>query len=175
MTTNLFERGASALKWNFLGSFVRVFFQLGIAIALARVLGPEPFGLIAIAWLILGLGNLLADFGLSAALIQKATLNDREIRHAFTAQVFLGSSLTLITYAAAPSLATFFNREDATTVLRWMGLLFLLQAFGQTATALLRRDLNFKRVQLLQTLSYLELTCPSDCLWLSSAGVSGRS
>ena len=144
-----------ALKWNYLGTLTKVLSQLAIGILLARLLGPEPFGLVAIAWLVLGLGNLLADFGLSAALIQKAQISARDIRHIFTLQMLSGLGLTLIAIGTASWVAAFFGREDAAQVLRWMSLLFLFQSFGQTATAILRRDLNHKRVQILQVLSYL--------------------
>lgn len=148
-------RSLGALKWNYLGTLTKILSQLVIGIMLARLLGPEPFGLVAIAWLVLGLGNLLADFGLSAALIQKPQISTRDIRHIFTLQMLSGLVLTLIVAGTASWVAAFFWREDAAQVLRWMSLLFLFQSFGQTASAILRRDLNHKRVQMLQVLSYL--------------------
>lgn len=148
-------RSLGALKWNYLGTGVRILSQLVIGIVLARLLGPEPFGLIAIAWLILGLGNLIADSGLGVALIQKPQVTPRDVRYVFTVQVLAGLALTLLGVLAAPWIAAFFGRPDATPVLGWMSLLFALQAFGQTATALMRRDLDHKRVQLLQVASYL--------------------
>lgn len=148
-------RSVGALKWNYLGSLAKILSQLAIGILLARLLGPEPFGLVAIAWLMLGLGNLLADFGLSAALIQKPQISSRDIRHVFTLQMLSGLMLTLIATGTASWVAAYFGREDAAEVLRWMSLLFLFQSFGQTATALLRRDLDHKRVQILQVASYL--------------------
>lgn len=151
----LASRSLGALKWNYLGSLAKVVSQLAIGILLARLLGPEPFGLVAIAWLVLGLGNLLADIGLSAALIQKAQISSRDIRYVFTLQMLSGLMLALIAAGTASWVAAFFGREDAAEVLRGMSLLFLFQSFGQTATALLRRDLNHKRVQILQVASYL--------------------
>lgn len=151
----LASRSLGALKWNYLGSLAKILSQLAIGIVLARLLGPEPFGLVAIAWLMLGLGNLLADFGLSAALIQKPQISSRDIRYVFTLQMMSGLMLALIAVSTASWVAAFFGREEAAEVLRWMSLLFLLQSFGQTATALLRRDLDHKRVQILQVASYL--------------------
>lgn len=153
--TGLAQRSIGALKWNYLGTGVKVTSQLIIGIVLARLLGPEPFGLIAVAWLMLGLGNLIADSGLSVALIQKQTISARDICYVFTLQILAGLGLTLLALMASPWIAAFFGRADAVPVLRWMSLLFVLQAFGQTATALLRRDLDHKRVQLLQVFSYL--------------------
>lgn len=153
--SGLARRSIGALKWNYLGMGIKVLSQLVIGIVLARLLGPEPFGLIAIAWLMLGLGNLIADSGLSVALIQKPDISPRDIRYVFSLQILIGILLTLLSVAFAPVIATFFDRPDAAMVLRWMSLLFLVQAFGQTASALLRRDLDHKRVQLIQVATYL--------------------
>ena len=151
----LARRSLVALKWNYLGMGVKVLSQLVIGIVLARLLGPEPFGLIAIAWLILGLGSLIAESGLGVALIQKPHVSSRDIRYVFSLQMLAGLVLALLFVALAPLIAAFFGRPDAALVLRWMSLLFVLQAFGQTASALLRRDLNHKRVQLIQIATYL--------------------
>lgn len=151
----LARRSLGALKWNYLGTGVKVSSQLVIGIVLARLLGPEPFGLIAIAWLVLGLGNLVADSGLGVALIQKPQISPRDIRYVFTLQMLAGGALALLGIALAPLIATFFARPDAMPILRWMSALFVLQAGGQTATALLRRDLDHRRVQLIQVISYL--------------------
>jgi O-antigen/teichoic acid export membrane protein len=151
----LASRSVSALKWNYLGAGVKVVSQVIIGIILARLLGPQPFGQIAIAWVLLGLGNLLADSGLTVALIQKPNISLIDVRYVFTIQVCLGLLLTLLTLAVAPFISAFFNLPDLGVVLCWMGLLFLLQSFGQTSSALLRRNLDHKRVQLIQATTYL--------------------
>jgi PST family polysaccharide transporter len=153
--TNLLHRSLHALKWNYLGTVVRIGTQFILGIVLARLLGPEPFGLVAIAWLILGLGNLVADFGLVSALVQQKAITDRDVRYVFTLQMLVGVAMTAAIIIAAPWLAGFFHSVDAIPVLRAMGSLFLIQAVGQTATALLRRNLNFKSLQTMSVGSYL--------------------
>jgi PST family polysaccharide transporter len=153
--TNLAGRSLGALKWNYIGALTRIVSQLAIGILLARLLGPEPYGLIAVAWLIVGLGNLVADTGMGVALIQKEQISTRDIRYVFTLQMLAGLTLTLITLIAAPWISAFFDHPEASNVLRWMSLLFIIQAFGQTSTALLRRSLDHKRMQMLQVGSYL--------------------
>ena len=129
--------------------------QFLIGIVLARLLGPESFGIVAIGWLMVGIGNLVADFGLGAALIQTKTLVEKDIRFVFTAQVLLGTTLTIIGYLSANAVAIFFHHADASPVIKAMAFLFLLQSFGQTAVALLRRSLNFKAYQGINIVSYL--------------------
>ena len=149
------QRSYSALLWNYLGSTVRMSSQFIIGIFLARMLGPETFGIVALGWLMVSVGNLVADFGLNAAVIQSKTLVEKDIRFAFTAQVFFGAALTIIGYFSAKYIAIFFNKIDAAPVIQAMSLLFVFQAFGQIASAMLRRALNFKTYQAINITSYL--------------------
>ena len=152
---SLLHRSFSALGWNYLGTVVRTASQFILGILLARLLGPEPFGLVAIAWLILGLGNLVGDFGLASALVQQQAITNRDVRYVFTMQMLAGGVMAVLIVIAAPWIAVFFKSSSATPVIQAMGSLFLIQAAGQTATSLLRRHLDFKRLQTYSIGSYL--------------------
>ena len=150
----LASRSISALKWSYAGMATKAVTQFAIGIVLAHLLGPAPFGVVAIAWTIIGFCNLVADFGFSAALVQREQLTERDLRFVSTCQVALGASLTAAGIALAGPIAGFFHRPDATGVLRAMACLFVLQSLGQAALATLRRGLDFKRLQLLDIGSY---------------------
>jgi PST family polysaccharide transporter len=152
---SLVHLALSALKWNYFGLFVRVASSLAIGVVLARLLGPKPFGQVAIASLVIGLGTLMADFGFGAALIQKQEVTDDEIRFVFTAQVLLGAALTSIGAALSGAIARAFHQPEVAPVLRVLMLTFVLQSLGQTASCLLRRGLKFKQIQIAQVGSYL--------------------
>ena len=152
---SLSQRSFSALKWNYFGAFTRVGIQFAIGIVLARLLGPEPFGLVALASLFLGLGALFADFGLASALIQRKEISPRDVRYVFTLQWVFALTLTVALEVSAPLIANFFHRPDAVPFLRAMFLSFFITGLGQTASALLRRNLDFRRVQITQIASYM--------------------
>lgn len=134
---------------------MRALLGLVINAVLARMLGPEPFGQIALATVVLGLGSLLVDAGLSVSLIQKADLDELDIRSAFTTQVAIGLGLAIGLALLAPWGAAILAQEGLTPVLRVLSGLLAIQAFGQTGTALLRKAGDFHRVQQLQIGSYL--------------------
>src|SRR4051812_45753644 len=136
--------GWQALKWNYLGNVMRSLSQFVIGILLARLLGPEPFGIVAVAWIILGIGNLFADLGFGAALVQRESYSTLDLRFVFTCQMAFASLLTIFGVVAAPQIALYFHKQDATPVIQAMSLLFVIQALGQTASAVLRRTLDFK-------------------------------
>jgi PST family polysaccharide transporter len=149
------EQVLTALKWNYLGAAVRVLSQFVIGIVLARVLGPEPFGLVALALLVIGLGSLVADLGFGSALVQRKELGEREVRFAFTLLALTGLGLTACVALSADPIATFFRRPDAAIVIRALSVLFAVNALGQTSASLLRRKLDLRSVQVAQIASYL--------------------
>lgn len=151
----LAEETLAAFKWNYAGTLFRTVSQLAVGIVLARLLGPEPFGLVAVAWLVLGLGNLIADFGFGAALVQRREISESDIRFVFTVQLLIGLCLTVLVAGSAGLVARVFNEPDVVPVVRALSLVFALQACGQTAASLLRRGLDFRGLQIAQVTSYL--------------------
>lgn len=147
--------GWLALKWNYIGNVMRSLSQFVIGILLARLLGPEPFGIVAVAWIILGVGNLFADLGFGAALVQRASLTTSDLRFIFTCQMAFASLLTAAGVLSADLIAGYFHKPEAAPVIQAMFFLFVFQSLGQTAAAMLRRSLNFKAVQQITIVSYL--------------------
>ena len=145
----------SALKWEYAGSAARAVSSIVITVVLARVLGPEPFGLAAAAWLVIGFGNLIADLGMGSALLQRKVISDDDVRYAFTMQTCVGILLLAVTALAAPVMAQIFDEPKVIPIVRAMSLVFVLQAFGGIAVCLLKRKLDFRRIQIARISSYV--------------------
>lgn len=154
-TRTLNQRAGSALKWNYVGVAVRSLSSLLLGVVLARLLGPKPFGVAAIAAVLIGFCNLLADFGFGAAIVQRETLTEEDIRFAFFSQLLSGVFLALACFLGAGLIASLFRNQEVAPVIRVLSLTFPLQAFGQTASSLLKRKLAFRAVQIAQIASYL--------------------
>ena len=153
-TESLASKSLNALKWNYIGRFISLSLQFSIGVVLARLLGPEPFGLVAIALFVQGLGNLFAEGGLGSALIQSQDIDEHDIRSVFTTQLLIGIITSAVIIGLAPLLASFFHEPNAAPVIMAMALSFTLQAFGQTANSLLRREFEFKKIQIISIVSY---------------------
>src|SRR5262245_27271127 len=93
---SLTGRTTRAIQWRFAGSAVGAMSQLGIGVLLARLLTPADFGVVALAFVVLGLARPLGDLGIGAALVQRSTLTERHVRTAFTCSVLMGLTLTAI-------------------------------------------------------------------------------
>ncbi|MBL8505838.1 MAG: lipopolysaccharide biosynthesis protein [Methylobacillus glycogenes] len=148
------NKGLSAVAWGSIGTFARILMQLGSQIILARMLGPDLFGLFATALIALTLVNFLADFGIAYSLIQKANVSHEDIRFVATWQFILGSLACMGLLLSASFFANFFQNESLTPVIQCLAVVSLINALSAVSSNLLKRDIDFKKIQLASTLSY---------------------
>lgn len=139
-----------AAKWNYIGVALRVVIQLIVQIALARLLGPAEFGYFALCFMVVGIGYLLAEMGLSSALIQTGSLTDSDIQRIWTILLTSGLLGAGILAISSEQLALLLGNSEATTYLQFSSIHLFLQIISSVALALLRRALDFKRIQLAQ-------------------------
>lgn len=124
----------------------RQFSQLLAALVLARILGPENYGVISAATVYVTLTTLLLDQGLAAALVQRPTLTRTMPGAVASANLISAAVLAAATWFAAPAVATFFNAEPLTGLLRVLGLGLLLKGLAVTPRAIQQRLLSFKKI-----------------------------
>ena len=150
------ERALKALRWNYLGTAGRIAAQFVSQIILARLLGPEPTGLFAYAFLVVALCALFLEMGLGAGLVQSRQLSDQEIGTACGRLLFMGGVSSLTIYAFADVIAdVVFSTPEAGKLIRAMAPALLISAAAFPASALLRRDLEFKIIQVAELASYV--------------------
>ena len=146
--------------------------SLVAGIILARILGPKPYGQMILASTIYGFVNLFVDGGLSQALIQKQSLDEKEIRKTFSWQVAIALSAAGVVYLLAPWIARLFHDASATRVIQAMSSMIAIQSIGSVSAALLRRRMQFKAVQCAAIASYVAaLVAVGIPLALRGAGV----
>jgi PST family polysaccharide transporter len=129
--------------------------QFATGVVLARLLPPEDFGLAALALVVVGFVQMLAEMGLSSAVVHQRPLTERHVRVAFTLSVTLATVLTVALFGLAPYAATVFRHPLLPAVLRAESPLFILMMVGMTARALLRRALDFRRLFLIEAGSFV--------------------
>ena len=153
-TGSLSQPGVSAVRWSLLSSGARFGLQLVAQVLLARLLGPEVFGVFAIGLVLLTFANFISGFGFSWSLLQRQQLREEDIRFAWTWQMLAGLAAGALLLGLAPWLAQVFRSPQAEDVIRWLSLACVLQAAAAPSTYLLQRALDFRAVGLVQLGSY---------------------
>ena len=139
----LSRQTVSGLSWQMLASAVRFVAQFGIGIALARLLPPEDFGIVGIAYIATGFASILTDLGLGPAIIQRKTITERHVRVCHTLSIGAAVLMGMTLYGGAGLVAAFFKDPRVEPVLQVLAFTFPFSGFGITAGALLTRRMAF--------------------------------
>jgi lipopolysaccharide exporter len=159
----------NAVAWQGLSFALGKVLVLVATIVLARVLGPEEFGLVGLALVFVGFVEVMADFGIAQSLIYYRD-SPRAADAALACTVVSGLLLAGGTALAAPYLAQALGDPAITEFLRVLSLSFVLGSFGIVPDVLLRRDLLFKRRLAVQLSSSVTRGGVSIGLALAGAG-----
>ncbi len=146
MTASLSRRVLHAGLWSGIGFVVARLLGLARLAILARLIAPDDFGLFALAMLLLGGVAIFSDFGFAAAIVQKKILDDSYLSTAWHLLWVRGALLAGLVWLSAPWVAAFFSRPDLIGILHLAVFVPLLQGFESLSIPLLKRELLFRRV-----------------------------
>lgn len=139
-------KAGSSVRWSLAAVVGRQVPQLVAAVVLARILGPESYGIVSAASVYVTLTTLLLEQGLSFAVVQRPSLH-RDVPGA-VATVNLLSAILLAagTWLVAPAVADFFSAPDLEPLLQVLGLGLLLKGLAITPRAVQQRALAFRAI-----------------------------
>lgn len=170
--TSLRKRTLSGVAWNVLGTSGHRLSAGILTIVLARLLGPEEFGVVAAALIVIGFAQIFTSLGVGPALVQVPTLTRALTATGFTLSLGFGVAAAAFVYLSAPAWAAFFAMPDLTPVVRAIGATLPLTGATLIGTALLERAMAFRRLALIELVSFvLGYGVTGIALALAGAGV----
>lgn len=116
-----------------------------VEIALARLLAPEAFGMVALVIVFIAVLQVFVDSGLGNALIQKKNADDLDFSSVFYFNMAVCLVLYVLMFAAAPFIAGFYNMPDLTPVVRVLSLMLVISGVRNIQQAYVSRHLMFRR------------------------------
>lgn len=131
------------MLWMGGGQLARQFIQLGTSLVLVRLLGPAEFGLVAMAMFFVGVGQLVADFGVGAAIVQSRSRDTVVLSTCFWLGLAVAAVVAFALLACAPWIARFYGRTDVAWVIALLSFNLVLGALQTVPNASLARDLRF--------------------------------
>jgi O-antigen/teichoic acid export membrane protein len=141
---DLSGQAASGVKWQSVASLTRAFSSLGFGIILARLLPPEDFGIVAIAYVVTSFALILVDVGLRPSLVQRTEITPRHVRVCHTVSLLVAVVFLVALFASADAFARFFAEPRLAAVLRVLAFSFVLTGFSATSAAILSRRMAFR-------------------------------
>lgn len=152
---NLKAKSVAGAKWAAISQVATQASQLYIGITLARLLDPNDFGLLGMVLVFSRFAQVLADMGIGAAIVQRSTIEPKELNSAFWFNAAAGALLCASLFLAAPLIANFYSTPALTPLARWIAATFLISAFTIVPTSLMVKDFRFRDLAIVETCSFL--------------------
>jgi teichuronic acid exporter len=144
------EQALSGLKWTAGGKLGAQIITWAITLIVIRLLSPEDYGLLAMATVFVAFMLMLAEAGLTPALVQKQELDETALRQVFAIVILVNLVLLGLLNLLAPAIASFFDDERLIPILRVLSLQFLIVTATTIPHVLLYRELKFKHLSLVE-------------------------
>jgi teichuronic acid exporter len=152
---SLTQKTVFAANWRAFGVLAKFVLQGFSTIWLTRMLSVEAFGIYSEIWVYVALVQLLADLGLSSALIQKKTVQPEETAAALLFTGAWGAILSLVVLLLGYFLAGGMRFQ----VLLITAPTIALTGISSTASASLSRALDFKKIMWVEAASIFAGPC----------------
>jgi PST family polysaccharide transporter len=144
-----------------------------VYLVLARLAAPEVFGVFAAGSILVGIGSMLVESGMLAALIQRRDRLEEAVQTAFVATILGGVAASLVALATAPLVGLVFEDRQIGEVAAAMSGLLVLNAGAVVPDAILQRNFSFLRRVVVDPLGVVAFGITSIAALSAGAGVWG--
>ncbi|HEY4240971.1 MAG TPA: lipopolysaccharide biosynthesis protein [Kofleriaceae bacterium] len=158
------------MLWNFASSVASNFVKLAVFAALGRLLDKRDFGVVAAAWTVVQLGNVVKDLGVGLALVQRKSLDQEHVEAAFTFSVLLGIGLGAFFFFCAGPIGRLYGIPDSIPIIRLLSVLFVLRGFALVPGFMCRRGMQFRALAIADFCGYMSGSALAVGLAVSGAG-----
>ena len=141
---DLSERAKHGAVWLSIGQFIVPAWEFGVGIALARILTPSDFGVVAMGMIFFRLAAAFSSFGIGNVIVQKKNLEKADIVTAQTMSSFLGVLICSMFFLLSPLVSIFFKEPLAGKVLSLFSLNFVINGMTMVPASLLTKEMRFK-------------------------------
>jgi teichuronic acid exporter len=141
---SLKKQALDGFFWTFIQQFGTQGINLLVSIILARLLLPGEFGLIGMITVLIGIGNIFINSGMSQSLMRTIDADEEDFSSIFFFNLIISFIVYLIIFSIAPFVAEFYNQEVLTSIIRVYSVTFILNALSSIQIVRLSLRFNFK-------------------------------
>jgi lipopolysaccharide exporter len=166
LSEDIKKKVIQSLKWVVVGKVIVQLIRWSVTFWVVRLLTPTDFGIVALSDFYLDFLWMFAITGAGSAVIQKRNISKNALREFFTVILALNFVLFIILLLSADTLASLYEEPRMAEAIRISAYCFLIIAFQMIPSALLTREMDFKRLtffnifsQTVSSLSTLIMAC----------------
>lgn len=142
----LTRQAVRGTSWSAFSSIARQLLALACSAILARLLGPEAYGLMGMVTLIAVFLYNFRDIGTTTVIIQRPSIDQRLLSTVFWVNCALGLALCSVVLCIALPAAHFFKEPRLTRILAVSSLTFVIASIGLVPNAVLTRNMQFGKL-----------------------------
>ncbi len=144
-SVNTKEKTIKGLFWGYLEKLGGELVALIVSVVLARLLGPEAYGIIPLITVFTSILGVIVQGGFGSALIQKKDADKTDFSTVFYFQLLLSAVLYAGMFFAAPFIAAFYNNPYLTSMVRVLSLSLIIGAVNNIQHAYISKTMQFKK------------------------------
>ena len=141
---SLKNKAVSGVFWTFLQQFSSQLIIFVVSLVLARLLSPAEFGLIGMISILIGIGRVIIDGGLTQSIIRLENPDDDDYSTVFYFNLVVSVLIYAILFFSAPLVADFFHQKILINVIRLYSLSLIISSFSAVQFTRLTKKLMFK-------------------------------
>lgn len=162
---------ATQYAWALSGQLAQGLLALASVAVIARLLGPETYGLFALTMLIAGLAEILVGGHVTDFLVQKPAVAAGDRNAAFVLTVLFAVVIATALIFGASLVGTFLDHPEVAALVPAVAVLIVLTAAANVPTNLLVRAMSFNILARIDTLTALVAFVMGTALAYAGAGV----
>lgn len=140
----------TGLKWQVATQVVNEGTRAVVVVVLARLLTPGDYGVAGMAIVCASFASVLTDPSLGLALMRRARISEADRSTVFWTMFAIGAVSTVAGIALSGVVADIFGQREVQKLFAVLSLGFVISTVSVTQTALLSRDLAFRKLQIRQ-------------------------
>lgn len=120
---------------------------------LVSQLTPFEMGIVSLGYSFYLMVFLFKDFGLTPLVISRREISREVLSSAFTLRIAVMTLLVVVAVAASVAMPVVFGRSELTLIMLLIAIALFFESLGFTSGALLQRDLEFRKLAIVDILA----------------------
>lgn len=138
-----------SLAISFSEKYATLLIQFLSTLIIARLLTPDDIGLFTVGAAVVGFAHMIRDFGVSNYIVQEKDLTNERLKTAFGTTLIIAWSTAGVLFILSEPLGKFYNDNGVSKVISILAISFFFIPFSSTVLGLLRRELEFDKILLI--------------------------
>ena len=145
----------TGVKWVALANIFQQIISLVGLVIFAKLLSPHDFGTFSILMVFIGFLAIFSELGTSAAVIHIKNPSQKLLSSIFYFNLSIGLFLAALLALSSGAIASYFDNPTLAPMLLVVSLNFIIISFEIVPKTLLQKDMNFKYLSLINSMTIL--------------------